>query len=80
MLRVGSGSAAERAGLRGASVSRDGQVMPGDVIVAIEGKPIESVARLSARLDDFKIGETVTLEVLRDGQTRKVAVALQPGN
>ncbi len=80
VLRVGSGTAAERAGLRGATVDRQGQVTPGDVIVAIEGKPIDSVARLSGRLDDFQIGQTITLDVLRDGRTEKIPITLQPGN
>jgi S1-C subfamily serine protease len=79
ILRVSPGSAAAAAGLRGASVSRDGGVVAGDIIVAVEGKPVDSVARLLARLDDFQVGDTVRLAVLRDGVRTEVPVTLQPG-
>ncbi len=79
VLRAAPGSAAEKAGLRGASMSRDGSFVPGDVIVAVEGRRVDSVGRLLGRLDDFKVGDTVKLAVVRDGQEREVAVTLQPG-
>jgi S1-C subfamily serine protease len=79
ILRVAPGSAAEHAGLTGATVTSDGTIAPGDVIVAVEGKPVDSVARLLARLDDFKVGDTVTVTVVRDGKSRDVRVTLQPG-
>lgn len=79
VLRVLPGSAAEKAGLRGASVTPEGLV-PGDVITAVEGKPVDSVARLIARLDDFEIGDTVKLTVLRNNETVEIPVTLQPGD
>jgi S1-C subfamily serine protease len=78
-LRVMPGSAAGNAGLRGAVIGRDGSITPGDVIVAVAGKPVDSAGKLFARLDDFKIGDTVTITVLRDGKRLDVPVALQPG-
>lgn len=80
VLRVRSGSAADKAGLKGAAMSRDGRVVPGDIITAVEGKAVESVAQLTARLDDFKIGDTVNLEVWRSGERAKASVVLQPGS
>jgi S1-C subfamily serine protease len=79
VLRVAPGSAAERAGLQGATASREGGIAPGDVIVAIDGKPVDTVGRLLGRLDDFQVGDTVRLTVVRDGREREVAVTLQPG-
>ena len=79
VLRVAPGSAAATAGLKGAGVARDGAVNPGDVIVAVEGKAVESVGQLLGRLDDFRVGDTVKLTVQRDGTAREVTVALQPG-
>jgi S1-C subfamily serine protease len=79
ILRVTPGSAAEAAGLRGATVSRDGGIVPGDTIVAVEGKAITSVGELLARLDDFQVGDTVKVTVLRDGKKVDVPVVLQPG-
>ncbi|HJV25246.1 MAG TPA: trypsin-like peptidase domain-containing protein [Aromatoleum sp.] len=79
LLRVGPGTAAAEAGLRGATVTRDGGVIPGDIIVEFEGKPVESVGKLLALIDDYKIGDTVKLTVLRDQAKREVSVTLQPG-
>ncbi len=78
VLRVAPGSAAERAGLTGARMTPRG-VEPGDVITAVEGKRVESLPKLLARLDDYKVGETITLTVRRGEQVREVAVTLQPG-
>ena len=80
VLRVMPGSAAHKAGIRGITQGADGRLAPGDIIVAIEGKPVDSVASLSARLDDFKVGDTVAVEVLRGGSRTKRPVTLQPGN
>jgi S1-C subfamily serine protease len=79
VLRIAPGSAAESAGLRGAEMAADGSFQPGDVIVGLQGRPVTGVGQLLARLDDYSIGETVKLEVLRDGQRVELSVTLQPG-
>jgi len=77
ILRVTPGSDAEKAGLRGVTVFRDGNVTLGDVIVAIDGKTVETVSKLQAKLDDFKVGDKVRLDILRDGKQISVSIALQ---
>jgi S1-C subfamily serine protease len=79
ILKVHPGSAAEAAGLRAATMLSDGRVIPGDIITAVEGKPVDSVGKLSALLDDHRIGETVRLTVRRGEQAIEVAVTLQAG-
>jgi S1-C subfamily serine protease len=79
ILRVPDGSAAATAGLRGATIARDGSIVPGDIIVAIDGQPTDSVATLLAQLDERRIGDTVIVTVLRNGATQDVPVTLQPG-
>ncbi len=79
ILRVPQGSAAAAAGLKGASVARDGGIVPGDIITAVGGKPVDGTGKLLASLDDFKVGETVKVTVLRDGRKLDVPVTLQPG-
>jgi S1-C subfamily serine protease len=79
ILRVSPGSAAAAAGLKGASVARDGGIVPGDTIVAIAGKPVDGVGKLLSTLDDHKVGDVVKITVLRDGKKVEVDVALQPG-
>jgi S1-C subfamily serine protease len=60
-------------------VSRDGGIVPGDVITGVEGKPVAGVGQLLGRLDDFKVGDAVKLQVLREGKPQDVVVTLQPG-
>jgi S1-C subfamily serine protease len=79
ILRVQPGSAAAAAGLKGAALTSDGGIVPGDIIVAVEGKPLDSLSKLVARLDDFKVGDTVKVTVLRNGKKVEVPVTLQPG-
>ena len=78
VLKVAKGSSAEAAGLKGVTVSRDG-IVPGDIVVEVEGKPVDSVARLRARLDDYKVGSQVRVTVLNGGNRREVLITLQPG-
>jgi S1-C subfamily serine protease len=79
ILRVAPDSAAAAAGLKGAAVSSDGAIVPGDSIVAINDQPIDTVASLLSRLDDFQVGEQVKVSVLRAGKKEDVMVTLQPG-
>lgn len=79
ILRVSPGSAAAAAGLKAASLARDGSVIPGDIIVAVEGKTVDSVGKLNAYLDDFKVGDTVRVTIIRAGSKKEVSVTLQPG-
>jgi S1-C subfamily serine protease len=79
VLRVPPKSAAERAGLKGVIVDRDGGITVGDVITAVNGKQVDTVRKLFARLDDYAVGDVVKLTVLRQGRTEEITVTLQPG-
>ncbi len=79
ILRVRPDGPAARVGLRGARIGRRNSIYPGDVIVALNGKTIDSVARLLALLDDCRPGETVQLTVWRDGKEMRVPVTLRSG-
>jgi S1-C subfamily serine protease len=78
ILGITRGSAAEAAGLVGATLSRDGVIIPGDIILALEGRPVTSVRELQARLDDFKVGDTVRLTIINQGQRSEKSITLQP--
>lgn len=58
-------SASYRAGLR-----------PGDVIVAYNGREIDEVGQLTRMVADTKIGTTVTLSVVRNGETLEVEIPI----
>ncbi len=76
VLGVPQGSSAAAAGLKGVTMARNGDITAGDIILAVEGKPVSSVGTLLAALDDFKVGETVKLSVQREGKVRQVAMQL----
>ncbi|MBX5459935.1 MAG: trypsin-like peptidase domain-containing protein [Steroidobacteraceae bacterium] len=80
VLRVPPNSAGARAGLRGARVGRRDTIIPGDVITAVDGKEVDSVARLLARLDDYRPGDVVKLTVWRDGEEIELRATLQRGD
>jgi S1-C subfamily serine protease len=80
ILKVTPNSAAAKAGLRAATIGRDGTIKPGDIIVEIQGQPVDGVGKLIGRLDDFKAGETIRLGILRDGVKIEVRATLQAGD
>lgn len=79
VLRVDPGSVAERAGLVAAQRTRRG-VAPGDIVTAMNGKPVSRVGDLLARLDDFRVGQSVELTLMRGGEVRTVRLELEPGS
>ena len=79
VLKVESGSPAEAAGLRAARSGADGSIVPGDIITAVDGKAVDSVARLVNRLDEHKVGDTIRLTVQRDGKPAELNATLKAG-
>jgi S1-C subfamily serine protease len=79
ILSISPGSAAEAAGLQSATITPEGNIIANDIIVAVENKPIDSVEKLLARIDGFKVGDTITLTILRKNEKMEVPVTLQPG-
>lgn len=79
VLRVPTGSAAERSGLRGIRIGPRDSIIPGDVIVAVDGKEVGNTSQLIARLDDYKPGDVVKLTVWREGKRIEIATAVQSG-
>ena len=73
-----AGSSASAAGLRGLRQETGGAIVAGDIILAVNGHAIDSVPRLQSRLDDYDVGDTVRLTVLRDEKRVEVPVRLQP--
>lgn len=77
VVDVARGSAAAIAGIRPTTRDSFGRVRLGDVIVAIDGKKIESVNDLFLVLDNYKVGDTVAISVLRDGKRQEVKATLE---
>jgi S1-C subfamily serine protease len=79
VLRVPAGSAAARSGLRGIRIGPRDSIIPGDVIVAVDGKEVGNTSQLVARLDDYKPGDVVKLTVWREGKRIEIATTVQSG-
>jgi len=77
---VNPGGPAEEAGLRGGGSPVQFQARAfrpgGDVITAVEGRPVEDSADLAEAIADFPPDREVALEVHRDGRTQEVMVRL----
>jgi S1-C subfamily serine protease len=76
-VRVEEGGPADSAGLRPLRRDSRGRVLPGDVIVAIDGRPIRSRADLTLALERREVGDEVTVTYVRDDQEREVRLKLQ---
>jgi S1-C subfamily serine protease len=76
VLAVSPGSPAAQAGLRATEVSRTGRASIGDVIEAIDGKPVKDFASLVNMLDTHEFGDRITLTVRRNGARVEVPITL----
>jgi serine protease Do len=48
---------------------------PGDVVTAVDGKSVNTAQQLKTEIRDKKVGEPVTLDIFRKGQTRQIQVS-----
>jgi S1-C subfamily serine protease len=74
---VQRGSAAAKASLRGVQRDRFGDTYIGDVIIGINDKPVRNYGELGDVLEQYKVGDVVTVKILRDGKEREVRLQLQ---
>lgn len=71
------GGAAQKAGLRGLSKDREGNIEIGDIITAVDNKKIESLDDLFNVLEENKVGDKVTVEYNRKGTKKSITVTLE---
>jgi S1-C subfamily serine protease len=76
ILEVVPGGPAQKAKLHGTGVDEAGGRIPGDVVVAIDGRPVRAGNDLYSVLEDYKPGDTVTIAYVRGGQRAEVTVTL----
>lgn len=76
VLQVMPGSAAANAGLRGITVTEDGDWELGDIIVGMDNEKIANTDDLYRLLDKHQIGESVQLQVVRNGRRMSLPVRL----
>ena len=78
--KVTPGSGAEQAGLKGARETATGRVELGDIITAVDGKPVGTLDDLMAVMERHKVNDHVTVEIVRGTRQERVSVTLQAVN
>ncbi|MBC7255193.1 MAG: trypsin-like peptidase domain-containing protein [Chloroflexi bacterium] len=81
IVEVVPGSPADKAGLRGAdrtvTIGNSRVPVGGDIITAMDGKPIRSTQELTIQLDTgYQVGDTVTVTINRQGKEMQMPVTL----
>ena len=76
VLKVVPGSAADLAGLRGTEITRNGDLILGDIILAIGDQLVDSVAALVDALENHQIGDQVLLRIYRGGRIQQIPAVL----
>jgi S1-C subfamily serine protease len=76
ILDVAPGSPAAQAGLKGSKLTRDGAIVPGDVLQSIDGVPVDSSSSIEKVLGGKRIGDRINLVVLREGKPVQFSLTL----
>ncbi len=76
VIDVMEGSAADRAGIQPTYRNNFGEIVLGDIIVAIGNEQIKSSSEIPLALEKFQPGETVVVQLERDGKIREVELTL----
>src|SRR6185436_426426 len=76
ILQIAPGQAAANAGLRGVTQTENGDFVIGDIILGMDSKKIANTDDLSRLPDKHQVGDTVQLQILRNGRRITVPVRL----
>jgi S1-C subfamily serine protease len=76
IVDVYKGGNAHRAGLRGTEI-RYGEIVLGDIIIAIDNYSISNYNDYLNALDNFKVGDTVTVAFIRNKKRHSVKIKLK---
>jgi len=76
VTRVFPNSPAALAGIRGLQQDRRGEILLGDIIVGIEDLKVADFDDLYNAFDRFKVGDEVSVKLIREGQPTVVKLRL----
>nr|XP_043615303.1 protease Do-like 8, chloroplastic isoform X1 [Erigeron canadensis] len=77
VLLVPANSLAANVGLLPTTRGFAGNIVLGDIIVAVDDKPVRNKAEFLKALDDYNVGDKVILKIQRGDQTLEMAIALE---
>jgi S1-C subfamily serine protease len=78
VVDVLEGTPAEKAGLQPPAATPRGVYVQADVIVSVDGKPVKNAQDLIDHIRSKKVGDTVSLEVVRGTQRLTLSATLAP--
>jgi S1-C subfamily serine protease len=78
VIDVIKGSGAEQAGIRPTMRDQDGSIVLGDVIIGIDGDPVNSANDLILILEKYEPGDIVAVDLIRDKERLTVELRLDP--
>jgi len=67
---------AEKAGLRESRINKNNEPEFGDIITAIDGKPVKEVDDIFSHLEEKNVGDTVKVDYIRNGKKASTSVTL----
>lgn len=67
-------------GLQESTLTRDGSIFLGDIITAVNGKSVETIRQLALLLDELRVGDVVSVRLLRKGKLVVMDARLQAGD
>lgn len=81
LVQLYNGAPLAKAGIRGAQredvIGNERVYTGGDLLIAIDGRPVSSVAELEALLENrYRVGDVVQVSVIREGRTLETPVEL----
>lgn len=77
VVDVAKGGAASKAGIQPTRRDAEGRLRLGDIITMIDGKKVANPNDLFLLLEKYKIGDVVTISMLREGKTTQAKVTLE---
>ncbi|KAL1338103.1 hypothetical protein HN51_032782 [Arachis hypogaea] len=77
ILQVPKNSVAEKAGLNPTTRGFAGNIVLGDIIVAVDNKPVKNKGELLKALDEYNVGDKVSLLIQRDSQKFELSLELE---
>ncbi|KAJ0889508.1 putative PDZ domain-containing protein [Helianthus annuus] len=77
VLQVPANSPAAKAGLLPTSRGFAGNIVLGDIVVAVDNKPVKNKAEFLKALDEYNVGDKVILKIQRGTETLEMPIALE---
>ena len=76
VLSIAGGGPAYKAGLKPTTRDRFGRIVLGDILIRLQGERLRNAKDLFKVVDRHKVGDTLEVEYIRQGQSKKAKITL----